>query len=534
MNVDYLVGQLKEESDWKTLAECLGGGNHRVVASIIRHLIVTGAKSYLIESRYIDRDYSSDYRRFYAQTFKTYDRHCKRVHFFAEDLQVIGSQPNWTDRTEVLQKTSKRSYLGFCVVRPLPNASIGRTVLRGDGLAGKDLEAVVTCRASVRANLLGAELDVVGASFMQQDSRVGACAQVAIWAGARHMHHRHKYNWLSVADITRLAAPTTSEEATSLPAGSDFLTSERMIRAINEMGFQPLCVEGGNVGAAILPYVESGLPVILGLQDKKVPSSLGHAVTVIGRVFAKQEKPTNQLADYFPAYIVHDDQAGPYMLLPSHGRAANIFNFDKNQLIRHRLHGGAPMDLNAADHAVFAVALMPIRAFSTASAAERTAWGRFNATMDDMPSIRGKLAKQGAPINARLLDELIDAYKKNRIITRTYLTSASGYRTHIAKSNASNGLKDRLMSMHLPHFTWITEISTDNSYNQASPGLRRMYGHSILDATSTGKDAAGLLALHLPGMLITRDVNAEPGDDEKVYPIRDDGLYECREKRFMH
>src|SRR6185437_8331635 len=102
----------------------------------------------------------------------------------------------------------------------------------------------------VRANLLGAELDVSACCFMQQDSRVGACAQVAIWIGARHMHQRHKYNWLSVADITRLAAPTTSEEATSLPAGSDFLTSERIIRAIHEMGFQPLCVEGGDVGAA--------------------------------------------------------------------------------------------------------------------------------------------------------------------------------------------------------------------------------------------------------------------------------------------
>jgi hypothetical protein len=78
----------------------------------------------------------------------------------------------------------------------------------------------------VRANLLGAELDVTSTCFMQQDARVGACAQVAIWAGVRHMHERHKYNWLSVADITRLAAPATADEATSLPAGSDFLTSE--------------------------------------------------------------------------------------------------------------------------------------------------------------------------------------------------------------------------------------------------------------------------------------------------------------------
>jgi hypothetical protein len=67
------------------LAEHLGGAGNRVFKSILHHLVTVGCVSYLIESRYIDRDYSSDYRRFYAQTFRTYDRHCKRVHFFAED-----------------------------------------------------------------------------------------------------------------------------------------------------------------------------------------------------------------------------------------------------------------------------------------------------------------------------------------------------------------------------------------------------------------------------------------------------------------
>lgn len=533
MNVEYFIGELKSDADWTILAETLGGPNHRVVQSIIRHLITIGAVSYLTESRYIDRDYSSDYRRFYAQTFRTYARHCKRAHFFAEDVGAILSKITWSDRVRALQETSGRSYQGFCVIRPLPGAPIGRTVLRGTGPAEAGLESVVTCRADIRANVLGAELDVTGASFMQQDSRVGACAQVAIWTGARHMHQRHKYNWLSVADITRLAAPTTPEEATSLPAGSDFLTSERMIRAISEMGFQPLCLDGrgGAIGAAILPYVESGLPVILGLQHG---DSLGHAVTVVGRVFGKQEAPTNQLADYVPAYIVHDDQAGPYMILPHSPDAARGYDFDVNQLVRHRFQG-VQIDLNVADHAVFAVAFMPIRAFSTALAAERTTLGRLNAALEGMPAIRKKLTESGVEVNGRLLDELIDAHKNKKIILRTYLTSAAGYRHHMAHGTACNDLKDILARLHLPHFTWITEISTIDSYNEASPGMRRMYGHSILDATSTGKDSAGLLALHLPGILIRREFDDEPGEPKEIVTIiENDTLYECREKRFDH
>src|SRR5579872_7607886 len=114
MNLDYAVGKLETNEDWAGLAEALGGENQRPVLSIIRHLITIGAKSYLIESRYIDRDYSADYLRFYAQTFRAYDRHCKRVHFFQEDIEAILTRPTWSERVTALQRTSKRSHLGFC------------------------------------------------------------------------------------------------------------------------------------------------------------------------------------------------------------------------------------------------------------------------------------------------------------------------------------------------------------------------------------------------------------------------------------
>ena len=533
MNVEYSTGTLNEEdvNDWHALADILGGFDQLVVCSIIRHLITLSVKSYLVESRYIDRDYSSDYRQFYAQTFRTHDRHCKRVHFFATDIKEILNKPGWSARFEALQQTSKTSYCGFCVVRPLPSAPIGRTVLRAQGPTGADLDSTVTCRADVRAHLFGADLDVTGTPFMQQDARVGACAQVAIWIGARHMHQRYKYNWMSVADITRLAAPTTESEATSLPAGSDFLTSERMIRAISEMGFQPLCFSGQDIGASILPYVDSGVPVILGLRNN---DTLGHAVTVMGRVFAKQKNPTDQAIDYVPAFITHDDQAGPYMLVPMNKEATTTFGFDEHQTISHHF-GGESVDLNVRQHAVFAVALMPLRAFSTARAAEHTARNRLNAVLSDLPTIKEKLANKGAEVNTRLLQDLETASEGNAIVLRTYLTSASGYRRHIAAGTACDDLKNILLGLHLPHFVWVTEISTIGSYNQTSPGMRRMYGHTVLDATSTGRDMAGLLALHLPGVVFVQDVNAAPDQQkETMIPIQNDSLYECREKRFDH
>ena len=525
MRIAYAVELLDRPNAWSRLAQALGGDRFAVARNIVRYLRELGARSYVLEEQYIDRDYSADYLSFYARTFRAHDRHCKRVHFFSADISPLLLRPLSTERLGKIQEFARNSYCGFCVVRPLPSAPIGRSVLKGRVRDRFNMEATVTCRADFDANLLGVDLQVTGASFLQQDARVGACAQVAIWAGMRHMHARYNYNWVSVADITRFATPTTATEAVSLPAGSDFLTSERMIRAISEAGYQPLCFRGPHIDRKILPYVESGIPVILGLN---IDGTLGHAVTVIGRVFAKQDSPTDNAIDYVAAYIVHDDQGGPYMWLPMDGNTSTTFSFTDATIKRDT--PDRPVELNVRAHAVFAVALMSPRVFSTAAAAEHSARDRIDATLDNLPEIRRVLTERQLPVNARLLDYLQSAHSSGRIVLRTYLTSAAGYRRHLAMGTASDDLKDAVLDLHLPHFTWITEISTIDSYNQPSPGMRRIYGHTVLDATSTGKGEDGLLVLHLPGLLVTKDINARPHHEELTL-IAADRLYECREKR---
>ena len=498
-----------------------------MIRNTIRHLRVLKTQCYVLEDPYIDRDYSSDYLHFYARTFRTHDRTCKRVHFFSADVSPLLLRPLSTERLRETKEFTRKSYCGFCVIRPLSTAPIGRTVLKARGRNGVNMEATVTCRAVFDAHVLGVRLRVAGASFLQQDSRVGACAQVAIWAGMRHMHARHNYRWVSVADITRFARPATAAEAVSLPAASGLLSSDAMVRAIAEAGYQPLCFRGRDIDSAILPYVESGIPVILGLN---LDGTVGHAVTVVGRVFAQQDAPTSRAIDYVPAYIVHDDQGGPYMWLPMDDDASTAFSFPRDTIKRHT--PGGVTELSVRSHAVFAVALMSPSVFSTADVAEHSAWDRIGETLDNMTEIRRLLEQNKLPANDRLLDDLESAHSARRIVLRTYLTSAAGYRRHLAEGTASDNLKDALLDLHLPHFTWITEFSTVDSYNHFSPGFRRIYGHTVLDATSTGERGDGLLVLHLPGLLFTNDINAQPRQQELTI-IEDDRLYECREKRLV-
>ncbi len=524
MKISHTVEPLDSPDTWSRLALLLGGEALDVVRNTIRHLRVLNAKSYVLEDPYIDQDYSADYSQFYARTFRTHERHCQRVHFFSRDISPLLQRPLSTTQLRRLGDFAEQAYCGFCVIRPFSTAPIGRTVLQARVANGFNIEATVTCRADFDAHLLGARLQVTGTSFLQQDTRVGACAQVAIWAGMRHMHARHNYNWVSVADITRFARPPSVTEAVSLPNASDRLSSDAMVRAIAGAGYQPLCLPRPDIGRAILPYVESGIPVILGLD---IGGSVGHAVTVIGRVFAKQESPTNRAIDYVPAYIVHDDQTGPYMWLPTDKHGSTTFSFGDDTIKRHSPSG--PIELNVRSHAVLAIALMSTRVFSTAARAEHNAWSQINENLKALPDARRALAKLNMPVNEMLMDELQAAHSADDIVLRTYLTSAAGYRRHLAQGSASDDLKDALLDLHLPHFTWITEISTIDSYNQPSPGLRRIYGHTVLDATSTAERGDGLLVLHLPGLLLTSDPNGlRP---QEITAIKDDKLYECREKR---
>ena len=528
MQIKYSVEPLDTPEDWSRLTQKVGDGHPQVVDNTIRHLKVLGAMSYVCEEPYIDRDYSADYLHFYARTFRTHDRHCKRIHFFSEDVTSILRQTRSTVHLSRFREIARTSYCGFCVVRPLPTAPIGRTVLQARLRGRQDMEATVTCPAGFNANLFGVDMEVTGVAYLQQDSRVGACAQVSIWTGMRHMHARHGYDWVSVADITKLATPTAPEEAASLPAGSDFLTAERMLRAIDEAGYQPLCFHPPHIARAILPYVESGIPVILGLN---IGGKIGHTVTVIGRVFAKQDQPTATAIDYIPAYIVHDDQGGPYMYLPLKDSSKFPHPFAKDT-IEHTTSEGT-IELSASDPAAtFAVALMSPRVFSTAVAAEVSASDRIKEIMLDLPGIRQILENNDLSANDRLLNELQLAFKSGHIVLRTYLTSAAGYRRHLTGGTAGDELKHALLELHLPHFTWITEIATIDSFNHSSAGLRRIYGHTIIDATSTGKGRDGLLALHLPGLLFTRDVSTPAPDRETLSIIRGDDLYECRDKHF--
>ena len=121
MRVTYIVEALDTADTWAKLAEVLGDGHPEAVQSTIRHLRVLDVKSYVIEDPYIDRDYSADYLQFYARTFRTYPRHCKRGALFL-GRHLVSTQSASVDGATCSAPPSRAEQL----LRFLRNSSLGK------------------------------------------------------------------------------------------------------------------------------------------------------------------------------------------------------------------------------------------------------------------------------------------------------------------------------------------------------------------------------------------------------------------------
>jgi hypothetical protein len=479
-----------------------------------------GAQHAIVEEPYIDQDYSSDYVTFYAGAFRDYPRHTKRVHLFAEDVSGHLAKP----LAEQQAALHDAAYVGFIVVRPIAQGPIGRTVLRFPDL-GSGLTVRKAARADFKVHLLGSTLKVESAApFIQQDERVGSCAQAAIWMAARPVHERHgRTGWFSIAEITRLATtPTDAELSRSLPAGSGGLNPIHIIRALRGMGHQPLFdyfvaddepAKGKQpkakkaatppplAGPAIIRYLDSGLPVVIALAD--LGEKIGHAITAVGFVEA-QGRPcrTSTTYDAFVrALIVHDDQRGPYRLMPL--TQDDIRHLPKERLL---VHGQQVLTVESAATHMFVP--LPQRVFLPADRADTVVRDFLEQYVKLAgPGMLDRIGTDYGEQAAAAVRSFYDLVASGRLIRRTYLTSAGRYRHHLAQSDLTDEIKAELLVRHLPHFIWVTELISPDEHPSQGDGPRKVLGHMVVNATSSTDPSSDLLVAHLPHVLVHRNVN---------------------------
>ena len=278
-----------------------------------------GARSFLCESHYVDRDYMEDHGVFYSRSLHERANYCKRLHFFdlpQEQLSeqiLLAAKPALAE-AETAQTVLGKAYLGFVVVKPILGAPIGKTVLKflpqekGDG----DIRNF-GCVRDYNAHLLGFSLTVSGLAFQQQDEGVSACATTAVWSALQKVRDFEDIRVVSPAEITSLATRHILPFGRAMP--SEGLSIDQMCQAIQALGLAPSLyrVEAPDDMFAYLHAAQrSNFPSILVLDNHPTKVTERHAVAVVGvkihpgLILAVDG--LKDLASGISALYVHDDR----------------------------------------------------------------------------------------------------------------------------------------------------------------------------------------------------------------------------------
>jgi hypothetical protein len=200
----------------------------------------------LFEHEYIDADYRNEYANFYVKIYERLPDRCERLHF-------------WQDT----------SYLGYCSIRPIAGAPVGRTAI------GPADPSNIACLARDAAHPYGRDLKVRAFPFISQDRRYGRCAHAVIWMISRYYHLRFGEKRFQMSDIVHGAS--THEFERVVPSAG--LTNEQIGAAFRHVHLAALRYDLGAIDKRqreliITSYLNSGMPLALGVP--------GHLTALIG------------------------------------------------------------------------------------------------------------------------------------------------------------------------------------------------------------------------------------------------------------
>jgi hypothetical protein len=319
-DLDRFVTVVAATSSGKSAAE-IKASKHLVYFN--KYLDKIGAKTLVAESPYIDRDFLEDFAAYYVRCFPKYPRECTRVHFFSEEFTKDDLMACLEGRdSKVTQEFLQKSYLGFTVIKPLPQTVIGRTCLVT--YAPENRRFFPTTRSFV-AHLFGLKLRIDHTlPFQEQDSIVAACATSALWTVFQSTAKHFGHHVLTPIEITRAATHLLPAETRVLP--NKGLSSHMMAHAIKSVGLEPYLIQVPRMyllQSAIYAYVRSGIPLILGVElidqvDAGNAKSIGlHALAVLGYSLGEKVRPLGPSnlrlrASRIDKIYVHDDQVGPF------------------------------------------------------------------------------------------------------------------------------------------------------------------------------------------------------------------------------
>jgi hypothetical protein len=433
-------------------------------------------RTVLVEYRYVDPDYRSEFARFWARTFRERSPFARRLHFFEAVIEK--------HQLHDLPVPGDAGYLGYTVVRPVPNGPVGRTVIVPPEEFNRVDATLVLIRDSVQ--IAGREYEVRGAPFAQQDGQLLRCAHVAAWMCHYSAYRRGFVGRQLTASFIDAAPPSLSYDRLLPSHGMNSLQIQATFAAFNvpavlydldqlpEVGGvtnpkvpvnkvnkydepEPGGMWDTRIFSIVCRYLNSGFPVMVGTGTE-------HAFTLIGWY-----RDGDAIR-----FIANDDVDGPYKTIPS------PFT-DKPERLPWKM----------------LMVPLPPNAFVEAEAAENFAFDTFvryaSLGVEHWAKLFGdEIAKRLVELGRRVKDDelkLRTAFRENR-----------DYKARIGDRGFDDPLVRMVRLAHLPHYSWVVEVHEPK--NCAVPEEPCVVAELVIDSTSDSDRPESSLAI-FPGVAWT-------------------------------
>ena len=437
------------DADWQKIIDEYGGDRPRPLEEVLKVARDSECQSVVVENRYVDLDYRSEFSAFWSLRFQTPPPFARRLHFFASKVEE-GNLHKIPDDAR---------YLGYSVLRPVAGGRVGRTVLAPPPA----LRSATLTLIQDDVSLFGNDLRVHGVPFCQQDGEYLRCAHVAAWICHYVAFKRKLVGRETTAAIASKSPPMLSTERALPSKGMTLNQLQAVFEALGQpalfyglsnmprvRGVPEPAPEADSEGNKLPPglwdtrilsvvcrYLNSGFPVLIGTDD--------HALILVGWLRDGGDV----------RFVACDDQVGPYELLDS------------------------PFTHYKTPWRSIMIPLPP-KVFLSGESAE-------NAAFETLMAI-GEAAQPA----------LAEGLAQGQIELRSSLKSGRAFKRAVASQASSEDVLRLVRLARLPHWVWAIE-----AHDRAACELNKpcVVAEVLVDSTSSDL-APRVDLLALPGLVV--------------------------------
>lgn len=406
----------------------------------------------LAETGYVDKVYRDSYYNYYSSKLVPYKRDCVRISLFDGEVK-----PEDFSNPDLLKKTEEK-YRGFLILRPTEPQIIARSLI--SPLALKN-NSFLSCTTKIQATVNSIKVCVDGFPHSSQDSETITCAETTLWAVMEYFGNKYpEYKPVLPSTIIKSLNELSFER--QIP--SKGLNIQQMSFTLKEFGFGTRIYSRNfynkDFERLLSTYIESGIPIILGVDNFEIGGSIGHALLCVGR-----EKINEAQIENLEPNLIED--AG--LLARIIAKELTFYDWDNVKKPFIFIDDNFPVYQRSSME-------KPVQYYKDSE------WDKCVVThfiVPLYPKIYLEAYEAKNYVFRFLVSNLSPIEAKSEVLIRFYLASSRSFKHDISFNRGIDpNVREIILETQMPKFVWVAELS-----NKAKIKIKMAVGLLILDAT---------------------------------------------------